>query len=300
MGPDGEIDSASLERHLSHLLQAGIHGLWVNGTTGEFYALDVELRARVVRECVKVVAGSVPVVAHVGDTSTRLALDHARAAAEAGADFLSVLPPFFVDFTQPELKDHYRAIAQVANVPLFAYNLPQMTPVGLTVASIVELASEGVIVGAKDSSSDMVWFRQLLRASSESETPLSCFTGGSGVSDLGLFQGAAGAMSSTANLTPRHLVALFSAAEVEDWAQVRTLQGQTDALVAALRLPQRPATSSLTAGVIKFLLARLGRIDSAHAAAPLSGLTDEEQAHLLQHAAPLIDDLEREQPQDHE
>ena len=49
MGPDGEIDSASLERHIGVLMEAGVHGLWVNGTTGEFYALDGELRARVVR-----------------------------------------------------------------------------------------------------------------------------------------------------------------------------------------------------------------------------------------------------------
>ena len=61
---DRELDTRSLERHVRYLLDAGVGGLWVNGTTGEFYGLNLRERARVVSECVRIADGAVPVIAH--------------------------------------------------------------------------------------------------------------------------------------------------------------------------------------------------------------------------------------------
>lgn len=288
---DGALDSASLERLVGQLLDGGVAGLWVNGTTGEFYALGVEGRARVVRECVKIVSGSVPVIAHVGDTATELVLDHARAALDAGADRLSVLPPYGADFTQAELKDHFRAVAALAGRPVFAYNLPRLAGPGLGIDAIVELAAEGVFDGAKDSSSDLVWFRQLLGSARRAGVEFDCFTGGSAVPDLGYFVGAQGTMSSLANLVPRHLVAQFRAFGRGDWTAVRDLQDGSDELLRALRLP-RASTISATAALYKHLLERRGWIATDRAAAPLSRLTDDERRQLDRTALPLIEQLE--------
>lgn len=294
MTPDGGVDSVSLARLVSSLLDGGVHGLWVNGTTGEFYGLEGELRARVVEEFAAAVDGRVPVVAHVGDTSTRLAIQHARAAVAAGAEFLSVLPPYLVGFTQEELKAHVRAVADAVQRPVLAYNLPQFAPVGLSIDSIVELAAEGVLCGAKDSSSDMVWFRQLARRLREARTPIALLTGGSSVADVGYMLGAVGSVSSLGNLAPRHLVRQYHAAVNQDWAQVLTLQEQSETLISLLRPPGVAVTPGLTMATYKHVLAAVGVIDADVAAAPQSPLSPEAREHLTEHALPLMRALEND------
>ncbi len=289
--PDGSLDSASLERLVGRLVDAGVSGLWVNGTTGEFYALDVEGRARVVRECVKIAAGAVSIIAHVGDTATGLALDHARAAIGAGADRLSVLAPYCADFTEGELKSHFRAIADVAGGPVFAYHLPRLAGPGLSIPAIVELAGEGVFDGGKDSSSDLVWFRELLTSARQAGVTFHGFTGGSAVPDLGYVLGARGTMSSLANLVPVHIVAQYRAAVGGDWDAVHDLQDGSDALLRSLRLA-RASTTSATAAIYKYLLTRRGWIAGERATLPLSPLTDDERRQLDRDALPLIEQLE--------
>ncbi|WP_165962952.1 dihydrodipicolinate synthase family protein [Occultella glacieicola] len=292
MTPDGEVDSASLESHVNHLVVAGVHGLWANGTTGEFYSLDGEGRAEVVRLCVKAAAGRVPVVAHVGDTSTSLAVRHAREALAAGAALVSVLPPYFVGFGQDELKAHYRALAHAIDGPVVAYHLPQFIPATLSIGSIVELVAEGVLCGAKDSSSDMVWLRRLQRRLREAGTPLPCLTGGSSVADLGYLLGAVGSVASTGNLTPRHLVRQYAAARAGDWDLVLALQDQSEELIELLAPPGTVAAPGLTTTVYKYLLSALGRIESEHSAAPQSQLTAQDRRHLDERVLPVIDRLE--------
>lgn len=292
MGADGSIDEESLRRHIGELLAAGVHGLWVNGSTGEFHALDVDQRARAVRVAVEISAGTVPVIAHVGDTATTRALEHARAATAAGADLVAVIPPYYVDFTQWELKRHFRRIADATAGPVIVYHLPQLTPNAFGTSAIVELAREGVAAGVKDSSSDMVWFRRLRADAESAGVELACFTGGSSVTDLGLYLGGAGAMPSTANLTPRHLVAMYETARAGDWARLRVMQDDLEHLLQALRLPGRSATWSTTAAIHKHILAQLGHIRIDVVAPPLERLSRDEGQALRSRALPIIEQLE--------
>lgn len=294
MTTDGELDTVSLRRLIGYLLDAGVHGLWVNGTTGEFYALDAERRAAVVRECVATAAGRIPVVAHVGDTSTVLAVKHAREAIAAGADLVSVLPPYFVGFDQDELKNHVRAVAHAIDRPVLAYHLPQLARVGLGIDAIVELAAEGILCGAKDSSSDVVWFRQLARRLREAGTPIPCLTGGSSVADLGYMLGAVGTVSSIGNLVPRHMVRQDEAARNEDWTTVLALQEESEHLIALLRPPGTNPSPSLTAAVYKYVLVGLGLIDTDVSAAPQSPLPAHVRDYLDSDVLPAIPRLERE------
>jgi 4-hydroxy-tetrahydrodipicolinate synthase len=293
MNEAGELDSGSLERHVSHLVDAGVHGLWVNGSTGEFHALDADQRASAVRQVRKAASGAVPVVAHVGDTSTTLTIANARAAVKAGADHISVVAPYWTDFSQAELLGHYRKTAAAIGAPVFAYHLPKLSKIGLTVESIVELASEGTVVGVKDSSSDMGWFRRLLRRTRELRLPLRSFTGGGSMTDLGLFLGADGAMPAIANLTPKHLVGKYDAARAGDWARVRTGQEQLEVLIEAMQLPRRAGSLSAVVATYKYVLAATGRIDGAYAAEPLLPLSEDERERLDGLAVPLIHQLER-------
>ncbi|GAB2964583.1 dihydrodipicolinate synthase family protein [Streptomyces pseudoechinosporeus] len=289
---DRAMDESSLECHLRHLCDAGVHGLWINGTTGEFHALDTDERAAVVRVAAKAAEGRIPVVAHVGDAATRLAVRNARAALAAGADELAVIAPYFAEFTREELRDHYRSISEAVGRPLYAYHMPQLTKSGLTAECVLQLASEGVLAGIKDSDGDLAWFRRLVREAAARELRLACFTGGSSISDVSLLAGAAGATSSLANLTPRHLVALYDAARAGRWEQVRRMQDQLEDLAEAMRAARRAPTLSAVVSTYKFVLAALGRIEAGHAAEPLARLHEDEKRQLASTVVPMIRELE--------
>lgn len=292
MTKSGEVDAPSLECHLQHLLAAGIHGLWMNGTTGEFHALDAEERAAAVRVAAETAAGRTPVVAHVGDTATGLAVRHARAAVAAGADQVSVIAPYFTEFTREELRDHYRRIAEAVGFPIYAYHMPRLTKIGLTAGCVLQLAREGVLAGIKDSDGDLTWFRQLVRRADRTGVELRCFTGGSSISDVSLLTGAAGVTSSAANLTPRHLVAMYDAARAQDWERVRHMQDRLEDLLEAMRPARRTPTLSSVISTYKFVLATLGRIEADHTAAPLAPLDEDEKARLVSTVVPLVRELE--------
>src|SRR3979411_937496 len=102
LSADERVDEASLRRLVDFLIGAGVHGIWAMGTTGEFAALPRATRARGVAATVDQVAGRVPVVANIGDSSTALALRHARHAVEAGADALACTPAPYYPHTVDE------------------------------------------------------------------------------------------------------------------------------------------------------------------------------------------------------
>ena len=291
MTPDGGLDAASLRRQVDFMIAAGVGGLWVNGTTGEFYALEADERAAVVAEVVRAAAGRVPVIAQVGDTVTRRAIRHARAAVEAGADFVAAIAPYYVVFSQSELLAYYRDLAAAVPRPLLVYKLPQMTKVALTVENVLALARSGTITAIKDSSSDMTYFRALTQQARAGGVPLRCFVGGGSLVDTSLLMGGHGAMCAIANLVPRHCVALYCAAAAGDWTEAARLQAELQDFIEALLLPARPQWAT-TIAVYKWLLRAEGVIASDTAAAPLAPLTAAEQAHLETHALPRLRRLE--------
>src|SRR5579875_1637861 len=120
-----EVDHASLRRLVTYLLDQGVHGIWVTGTTGEFPCFDQAEREAIVRTVVETVGGRVPVIAGIGDASTRLAIQHGRAAWRAGADAVALTAPYYYVNSQEELLDHFRAVRAAVDLPLMVYNIPQ-------------------------------------------------------------------------------------------------------------------------------------------------------------------------------
>ena len=291
MLPTGAPDWASLRCQARALLEAGVHGLWINGTTGEFYAITAEERAQVVREVVAVAAGRVPVFAQVGDTSTRLARRHLTTAIDAGATHVAAVPPFYVPLAQDELMTHYRALADASTVPLLIYQVPQMTGVALDVPAVLKLADEGAVAGIKDSANDLAFFEALVQQAHSARVPLDCFAGGGGMLHASLRAGADGVMCAIANLVPKHCLALYRAARAGDWDTSARLQAELDDLIAALALPHRTQWAT-TVAVFKWVLRELGVIEHAAVSAPIAPLTPSDARRLTEGALPLIRGLE--------
>src|SRR5438445_2302160 len=221
LSADESVDEASLRRLVDFLVGAGVHGIWSMGTTGEFAALPESERARGVAATIEQVAGRVPVVANIGDSSTGLALRHARHAVEAGADALALTPPHYYPHSMDEMLTHFRAMKEAfPDLPLLVYNIPQTVKVKMSVSTTLQLAREGTVQGIKDSQNDLRWFRQLAHAirSDGLEDHFRLFLGTRILIDAALLIGAHGAIPATSNVAPAACAESWEAAVRGDFA----------------------------------------------------------------------------------
>src|SRR4051794_9715575 len=146
------------------MLARGVHGIFVLGTTGEFFALDDAEKQRVVAEAVAHVGGRRPVYAGTGAETTREAVRLTKMAEKEGVQGVSVITPYFISPSQQEIFDHYRRIAENTSLPVILYNNPATCGgVKIDVDTTVRLAEIANILGIKDSSGDLQNTNELVR-----------------------------------------------------------------------------------------------------------------------------------------
>jgi len=153
-GADGELDEQAFRQLLSLYLSQGVHGLLVNGTTGEWFAQSPAERRRVAEVAVSEVAGQIPVV--IGCTSYTPAetiglAGHARAI---GADGAASTPPPYVHPSDAEVLAFFQTVTDAVDIPWMIYNWPRGTAVDIPVTTCVALAALDRVVALKDSTGD--------------------------------------------------------------------------------------------------------------------------------------------------
>jgi 5-dehydro-4-deoxyglucarate dehydratase len=146
-----EIDLARYREHVGWMVEGKPAALFACGGTGEFFSLDLAEFRRLVRAAVEEASGRLPVIAGVG-YGTRLALNFAKAAEEAGADGLLVLPPYLLQSEQQGLYEHYRQVAAGTTLGMIVYQRDNAIFKPATVARLCELKN---IVGLKDGHGNM-------------------------------------------------------------------------------------------------------------------------------------------------
>ncbi len=227
LNADETLDETSLRKLVDFLVDAGVHGIWSMGTTGEFAGLPEGERARGVAATVEQVNGRVPVIANIGDSSTTLALKHARHAVEAGADALALTPPHYYPHSMDEMLIHFRAVKEAfPSLPLLIYNIPQTVKVKMSIPTTLQLAREGTAQGIKDSQNDLRWFRMLAVAIREDglEDQFRLFLGTRILVDAAQVIGAHGAIPATSNVAPAAAAEAWEAAVRGDFALAKQAQ----------------------------------------------------------------------------
>jgi 4-hydroxy-tetrahydrodipicolinate synthase len=270
---DGDVDGPSLERLCGFLLDAGVDGLFVCGSSGEVALLTDAQRVRVVEIATGVAAGRVPVLAGVIDTGTARVLDHAVAAVKAGAAAVVSTPPFYVVPHVEEVVRHFHVLRDALDVPVIAYDIPSATHSKLPRAAVERLAADGTVVGLKDSSGDLDGFRGILAATAD--TGLRVLTGSETVTDLALQLGAHGAVPGLANVDPDGYVRLDGLARAGDWSAAAAEQERLRRVFGIVGVADR-GRIGFTAGALgAFKAAQYlrGVIDTPRCADPLSPLT---------------------------
>ena len=149
--PANEIDLPRFREHIQYMVAHRPAGLFACGGTGEFYSLNLAEYQALVRAAVEEAGGRLPIVAGVG-YGTRLALDFAKAAEDAGADGLMVMPPYLLQAEQEGLYQHYRAIAEATRLGVILYQRDNAIFAPATVRRLAELPN---VIGFKDGHGDM-------------------------------------------------------------------------------------------------------------------------------------------------
>ncbi|MEW1862467.1 dihydrodipicolinate synthase family protein [Streptomyces sp. NBC_00669] len=282
---DGEVDTASLERLTAFQLDAGVHGLFVGGSTGEIAQLTDTARDIALRTVVATAAGQVPVLAGAIDTGTLRVLDHARRAKAIGADAVVVTAPFYVGVAEPEVRAHYELLHAALDLPLVAYDIPANTGFKLPSALLVSLAQDKVIAAVKDSSGDLEGFQRVLDGTAGSGA--GCLTGSETLADLAMARGADGIVPGLGNVDPHGYVRLYEAARRGDHAAARAEQRRLTELFGIIGIPDQGRIGRMSAalGAFKAALASRGVIRSGRTQAPLLPLTPDELAAITAHLA---------------
>ncbi|MFI0900898.1 dihydrodipicolinate synthase family protein [Streptomyces sp. NPDC020983] len=273
---DGEVDTASLERLTGFLLEAGVHGLFVGGSTGEIAQLTDAARDTALRTVVGAAAGQVPVLAGAIDTGTLRVLDHARRAQALGADAVVVTAPFYVGVGESEVRAHYELLHRRLDVPVVAYDIPSNVHWKLSPALLGELARSGVVAAVKDSSGDLESFQRVMDGAAGSGAGV--LTGSETLADLAMARGADGIVPGLGNVDPHGYVRLYEAARAGDAAAAAAEQRRLAALFGIIEVADRGRVGRMSGalGAFKAALVARGVIRHAHTQAPLLPLTDAE------------------------
>lgn len=271
MTPDQEVDLPGLRRHIDWMLSHKVHGIFVLGTTGEFYGLDEYEKQSVVAAAVAHCAGRSPVYAGTGAETTREVIRLTRMAEKEGANGVSVITPYFIKPSQPELIDHFKRIAESTKLPVVLYNNPA-TCGGLSIEpdTVSKLAQVPNIIGIKDSSGDLQNTIEIIR-----NTPRETFSVLNGRDTLilaALQFGAQGAIPASCNIAPELCVGLYESFVKNDIPAAKECQSRLH--------PVRMAMSLGTGnGAIKEALTLLGRSCGPNRS-PISPLADDKKAKL--------------------
>lgn len=268
----GEIDLESYQRYVNNIIKNSIHGLVVNGTTGESPTVNIQELQTLVDASKQLLKDSaIPLVIGTGTNDTMSTVARTELAANSGADAALVVVPYYSRPSQEGIIAHFRKAAEVG-LPIIAYDIPGRAGVGMSVDTARTILEMDNVVGLKDCSGSPVLVSELSRLGSK---PVLCGD------DLNFFDmlgcGAAGGMLASANV---HTARYLSIYELFRSGQAEAARAAFDQLVPLMKLLFKESNPA----PIKWLLSARGEISSDTLRLPMTsisaGLREELGAYL--------------------
>ncbi|GCF12780.1 4-hydroxy-tetrahydrodipicolinate synthase [Haloarcula mannanilytica] len=281
---DGSIDFETLQEDAQRLESAGVDGLVPVGSTGESATLSHDEHIEVVEAVIDAV-DDVPVIAGSGSNNTKEALELSQRSAEAGADALLLISPYYNKPEQQGFIDHYTTIADAVDLPQIVYNVPSRTGQNIQPDTAVELATHPNIQAYKAASGDMGQISEVIERTRGED--FAVLSGDDGMTLPMLSVGGTGCISVSANIEPERTCAMVGAALADDFERARQIHHELGPLFRALFVETNPIP-------VKEAM-RIRGYGPAYLRSPLTRLSDEHLDHLRDVLATLeTEDLEDE------
>ncbi len=265
------IDENGLKSVIDYVLDGGVHGIFVLGSNGEFYAFDDENQKRAIGITVNHVNKRVPVYAGVGAITTKQCVKAAKIAEEAGADAITVLTPMFIKPNEKEMYNHFKSIAESVNIPVLLYNNPDKTTNNISPTLLRKLAEIDNIIGIKNTSLDFAQTIEFIRATKDIQN-FRVLSGSDYYIYGTMAYGGFGCVAGTANVAPKLVVEIYEKYIAGD------LQGSMDAQFRLIPLRNTYSYGSFPV-VMKDCMNLLG-LNAGHPVRPIDHCSDEKLEQL--------------------
>lgn len=269
------LDKMGVSKLLRHLIDGGVHGLFILGTTGEAVSLSYRLRQEVLEQSIQEVSGQLPVLVGVSDTSLEEAIQFSQKAEKAGASAVVVAPPYYFPCSQEALYDFVVRLSESISIPTYIYNIPSHSPHAFSQETVLRLLQLSQIAGYKDSTCSMMAFHQMKHKLGE-DFDKTYLLGPEELLGEAVLLGADGGVNGGANAFPRLYVNLYEAAVAGDMQKVKALQAQVIRISHTLYQGGKTVIQG-----IKFALSKMG-ICQDHVALPLAPLDHLEKEAMRQ------------------
>lgn len=227
---DNKVNYDELQKLVRYLIDNGIDGFYVGGSTAEAFLLKDEERKKALEAVVEANNGERKVICHVGAISTDTAIDFACHAEKVGADAVSAISPFYYKFSEKEIISYYDDIMDATTLPMFIYNFPNFSGFSLTEDTLSKMEEHKNLAGVKFTSTDMF----LLERFKTNHPNLVVWNGFDEMLAAGLMMGADGGIGSTYNCMPGLIHKIYDSFCSGDIAKTHEYQTLANHVIKAI------------------------------------------------------------------
>ncbi len=218
---NGEIDWKRFDKFVEWQVEQGSHGVVPCGTTGESPTLSHADHKAIIRRCVQVVNGRIPVIAGTGSNSTAEAIELTQDAKDAGVDYCLSVVPYYNKPTQDGMYAHFKAIHDAVDLPIILYDIPGRSVVQMSLDTIERLSQLDHVAGVKDATSDLSRVCEMRERTGDD----FCLLSGEDATTAGFYaMGGHGCISVVSNIVPRLSADLYNswaARDLDTFARIR-------------------------------------------------------------------------------
>lgn len=264
---DESLDENAVRRTVRFLVDSGVHGLYLTGSTGEMFLMDEHERNRVLELAVEEAGGRVPVIAHIGNIGTQKSIALSKAAARIGVDAVSSIAPMYWNFTEEDIYAYYSDLAAATDKPLIVYNIALAKLLNSTL--IDRLAKIPNVCGVKYTATTHFEIGRMKRALGQD---FLVYSGCDEMAVSGLLNGADGIIGSFYNLMPDVFLRLYAACQRGDYETAAAEQQRANQVILT-------ALQYDYLAVIKLCMKWMG-LDAGRSRRPFHCYTAEEEAHI--------------------
>ena len=281
---DGEISPAAVRELTAFLIQKGVKGVYVGGSSGECIYQSVPERKLVLENVMEAAQGRLTVIAHVACNNTRDSQELARHAESLGVDAIASIPPIYFRLPEHAIAKYWNDISAAApHTDFIIYNIPQLAGVALTIPLLKEMLKNPNVIGVKNSSMPVQDIQMFKDEGTRNGRPFVVFNGPDEQIISGLMMGADGGIGGTYGAMPELIVKLFELFYAGKREEARALQYDVDNIIYALCAGKCNMYAS-----IKEVLRRREGLDLGGVRPPLAAYTAADDGAIA-HAVSLID-----------
>lgn len=227
---EDKINEKALQQLVKMNIDKGVDGFYVGGSTAEAFLLSLEERKYIVDIVAQEAKGKCAIIVHIGCISTDQAVELGKHAEKAGVDAVSSIPPFYYNFSFPEIKSHYFEIVNRVNLPMVMYNFPAFSGVTLNSDNIGEFLKDPRFIGIKHTSSDFFSLERFKQTYKD----VLVYNGFDEMFLAGLSMGADGGVGSTYNFMAEKFIRIKQLFEEGRMEEARRVQNEANNIIKVL------------------------------------------------------------------